>query len=703
MMGLRSATEPESAGDTSLMTPSDKDLSSGQQRVLSQVNSIKRSKSKYKNGTTSPTNPAPPTLKSSDFGTFKYRGASAYVRSVSSASAALQNRKSRSLTTKNPKGRLVGSNMEQVNTTSWTKSSNGLKPSQSDPSFISGRLASAPSMKVKGQINSSQIQVTKETRSTINGPSSTESQTQIVRPPSNQSQTDGKMGSIKVSKIEQSSVFNSTGNMFDYMTLEEAVEFLKSTDESCQLRGANYIQHVCFSDESAKNKVNEYEGIPPLVDMLDSDNTNLQRAASGALRNLVFKHKENKMEVQKCGGIAKILNLMKKTDSTETQRQLAGLLWNLSSIDELKNELTLTALIALTKNVVVPFSIPKDDSEHVDSEVFYFATGCLRNLSSGTKFHREKMRNCENLLEALVTYLLSCEKEGRLNDKPVENCVCTLHNLTYELWQECPEATSSAEVQSDNPEGRKSPTVGCFSPRSRKTKEEIFSDPPQDLREGSDETTMGSHVNWLYNTKAIDVYVELLKSSKSDVIREASCGAMQNLTASKDWRSVAVSEHLFNQLSNNCLLSSLLRSQVTQKMYLSLLDNMSRTPSLQSQMAPKILPELGKVLTEPDWPKEADPYSVATVCNVLPRLLLVDQKITKNTMTANLITALKDISERKANDAGSLAASKLLHNLWTNKFLRSTIKHLKFDRFHFVNPTTIAAIKDSDDECLPQN
>lgn len=52
----------------------------------------------------------------------------------------------------------------------------------------------------------------------------------------------------------------------------------------------------------------------------------------------------------------------------------------------------------------------------------------------------------------------------------MENCMCTLHNLTYQLWQECPEASFSTEAQS---EGRKSPTVGCFSPRSRKAKDEV--------------------------------------------------------------------------------------------------------------------------------------------------------------------------------------------------------------------------------------
>lgn len=38
----------------------------------------------------------------------------------------------------------------------------------------------------------------------------------------------------------------------------------------------------------------------------------------------MFKHKDNKLEVQHCGGIAKALQLLKETDSTETQKQITG-------------------------------------------------------------------------------------------------------------------------------------------------------------------------------------------------------------------------------------------------------------------------------------------------------------------------------------------------------------------------------------------
>lgn len=71
-------------------------------------------------------------------------------------------------------------------------------------------------------------------------------------------------------------------------------------------------------------QVSQLEGIPALVSLLRSPSPAVNQAAAGALRNLVFKHESNKMEVQHCGGIAKALQLLKETDSTETQKQITG-------------------------------------------------------------------------------------------------------------------------------------------------------------------------------------------------------------------------------------------------------------------------------------------------------------------------------------------------------------------------------------------
>ncbi len=72
------------------------------------------------------------------------------------------------------------------------------------------------------------------------------------------------------------------------------------------------------------SQVHQLAGIPALVTLLRSPSPGVCQAAAGALRNLVFKHKENKMEVQHCGGIGKALQLLKETDSSETQKQVTG-------------------------------------------------------------------------------------------------------------------------------------------------------------------------------------------------------------------------------------------------------------------------------------------------------------------------------------------------------------------------------------------
>ncbi|KAK1145947.1 hypothetical protein AOXY_G36054 [Acipenser oxyrinchus oxyrinchus] len=50
------------------------------------------------------------------------------------------------------------------------------------------------------------------------------------------------------------------------------------------------------------------------------------------------------MEVKRNNGIYEALKLLRQTDCPETQKQLTGLLWNLSSADELKPELVRDAL-----------------------------------------------------------------------------------------------------------------------------------------------------------------------------------------------------------------------------------------------------------------------------------------------------------------------------------------------------------------------
>lgn len=66
------------------------------------------------------------------------------------------------------------------------------------------------------------------------------------------------------------------------------------------------------------------------MDLLRSPNQNVQQAAAGALRNLVFRSVTNKLETRRQNGIREAVSLLRRTGSTEIQKQLTGrepLLW----------------------------------------------------------------------------------------------------------------------------------------------------------------------------------------------------------------------------------------------------------------------------------------------------------------------------------------------------------------------------------------
>lgn len=713
---LRSAMTSGVAEDTSLALPSDNKLRTGQQRVLDQVLTIKRSqKTKVsKNGTLSPSpTTLTPQTSYTEFGTFRFAPAKAngtFSRTTSTMSTgynkAINTQKSRTLSTKSIGGVYYsnsGTWDQQINASNWPQGPNGLKPSRSDPSLApvfapapAPAPVPAPVMRAKGQMVQTQTiyqsQVNRNSVSSMpNGMTKmTSSQTRIVRPPSAQSQSEGKMGTIRASKVELKSAGNTSISMPD-LTLKEAVEFLSHPEENYQQLGATFIQHTTFSDERAKPEVLQLEGIPALVTLLRSPNSGVSQAAAGALRNLVFKDQNNKMEVQRCGGIAKALQLLKETDSTETQKQITGLLWNLSSADQLKEELMATALPALTENVVIPFTCWSEGNinNHIDPNGFYCATGCLRNLSSGSPVERRAMRNCPGLIDSIMSYLQSCVAEDNPDDTSVENCACILHNLTYQLENECPDSFSSLVPQKDAKQGKKSPTIGCFSPKSSKVDKEFNFDATR----GNPVDAAPSGVKWLSHSKAMEAYLSLMGSSQKDATVEACCGALQNLTASRELGSSAISQILVNKFRALYQINPLLKSpnQNLRKTAMSLLGNMSRTSSLQNIMAKQTLPELTNILTSGARNIGNCDETLATNCSTIRRLMLADSEVTKKVLNNDLVYALADLSENESFPKTSKAASMLLYSLWNEKSLQGVVKKLGINKSLLVNDTTTAA------------
>ncbi|XP_070696126.1 plakophilin-1 [Pempheris klunzingeri] len=707
---LRSAMTTGSAEDTSLAVPSDNKLRSGQQRVLDQVYTIKRSKSRQgRNGSSSPspTSLSAQAVTTYEFGAFKFSPSKAngtFSRTNSTMSTgynkAITTQRSRTLSSKTMGGRNVstsGTWEQQINSSNWPQSPNGLKSSRSDPA-LAGPFAPAPAnaaLRAQGQATQSQhtFQSRTNRQSTLsmtNSTHMTNSQTRIIQPSSTQAPTEGKMGTIKTSKIEQQSTMLPMSDL----SLKEAVEFLSHPEENYQQCGATVIQHTTFKEERAKQEVFQLGGIPGLVLLLRSPNAGVSQAAAAALRNLVFKDQDNKLEVQHCGGIAKALQQLKETDSTETQKQITGLLWNLSSTDELKEELIATALPALTENVVVPFTCWSDNSanNNIHPDVFYSATGCLRNLSCAQKKERQAMRECRGLIDSIMSYVQSCVAEENPDDKSVENCACILHNLTYQLEAESPECFRRFLPKTNGqPGGKKSSAIGCFSPKSSKAQKELAFDAVRGLPDDSNP----SGVNWLCHPKAMQTYLSLLGSSQKDATLEACCGALQNLTASKGLASSVMSQILVQKLGVLLHMPTLLKSpnRNLQKTAMSLLGNMARTSSLQTLMAKQVLPELTSLLSSGPREMGNSDESIATACNTVRSLLSADTEVSKKVLNNDLVSSVADLSENGSFPKGSKAASLLLYSLWNEKNLQSVVKKLGISKSLFINENTTAAHK----------
>uniref|UniRef100_A0A8C5HJY9 Plakophilin 1 n=1 Tax=Gouania willdenowi TaxID=441366 RepID=A0A8C5HJY9_GOUWI len=451
------------------------------------------------------------------------------------------------------------------------------------------------------------------------------------------------------------------------LTLKEAVEYLSHSEEQYQQRGATFIQHTTYNDERTKSEVFQLGGIPGLVTLLRKPQPRSEQAAAGALRNLVFKDQNNKLEVQHCGGIGKALQLLKETDSTETQKQITvglfSLLWNLSSSDELKKELIDTALPALTENVVT--HSPSGQTMSSTTTLTLKSTTVHRVSEVRILTKGNKMRNCAQLIDSLMSYIQSCVAEENPDDESVENCACILHNLSYQLEQECPESYSDFNPQRDAQVGnKKDSTVGCFSPKSSKAQKE---------------SSNASGVKWLCHPKAMETYLSLLGTSQKDATLEACCGALRNLTASKGVGSSAVSHMLVQKFKAPLQTASLLKSPnpTLQTTAIALLGNMSRNTGLQRIMGEykissviiaknalsfksclrdiachthrgltkQILPELTSLLSSGS--KHLNDLTLVTACNTARRLMLSDTEISKKVISHDLVYSLKELSENK--------------------------------------------------------
>ncbi|XP_018411596.1 PREDICTED: plakophilin-2 isoform X2 [Nanorana parkeri] len=479
------------------------------------------------------------------------------------------------------------------------------------------------------------------------------------------------------------------------MTLERAVSLLQSDSSSAYwlVTACNFIQHECFQKIEARRRVYTLGGIPRLIRLLNSDNEELQRAACAALRNLVFEDNDNKLEVCEQRGMPILLTLLRDTQDLEIKRQITGLLWNLSSNDQLKIMLIRDALSTLNKSIIIPCSgwkegeYSKNDMMN-DVDIFYNATGCLRNMSSAGPEGRQAMRDCDGLIDSLVHYVRKSIADYKPDDRATENCVCILHNLSYQLESELPGQYSKYFYVQNRDHVANETNIGCFGGRSRKVKE--WGETPV-----AEEISNPRGVEWLWNSIVVRMYLSLIAKSSRNYTQEAALGSLQNLTAGNGSMPFSVAQMVVQKESGlqhvrNMLFAS---EPGVKRTSVSLLRNLSRNSSLHNDISTEMMPDLVRALPDSVPDSNIANDTAASLCYVLNSLISSSSQNARLLLQNGGVRKLINLSSKDGamgTKAGK-AASLVLYNMWTHQELHNAYKKATFKKGDFVNPKTSKA------------
>ncbi|XP_071099764.1 splicing regulator ARVCF-like isoform X3 [Haliotis cracherodii] len=330
--------------------------------------------------------------------------------------------------------------------------------------------------------------------------------------------------------------------------LQEVIDYLGHRDNDIKVHAAAYLQHLTFMDDGIKAKTRGLDGIRPLIQLLSNDYPEVHKAACGALQNLSYgrTNDENKKAIRNEGGIPELIRLLRKSHEDDVRESVTGVLWNLSSCEELKKPIIDDGLAVIVNVVIIPHSgmdrmgaTPYRDHEPWTT-TFRNATGVLRNVSSAGFDARKKIRECRGLVKALI-HTLKIATEGDMDNKPVENVVCILRNLSYRIQEiEDPDFYKKRTLPRNRaPPEKAGDSTGCFGGggKNKKGVQKKGGNEPNSPNQKTQPTfpQAATEYKGLWGADVVHLDSLLLKNASNPVTLEAAAGAIQNLTAC-DWQ-----------------------------------------------------------------------------------------------------------------------------------------------------------------------
>ncbi|XP_011480090.1 armadillo repeat protein deleted in velo-cardio-facial syndrome homolog isoform X1 [Oryzias latipes] len=474
--------------------------------------------------------------------------------------------------------------------------------------------------------------------------------------------------------------------------LHEVISMLSHPLDPVKSNAAAYLQHLCYENDRIKQEVRQLNGVPILVALLDHPKAEVHRKACGALRNISYgKDHNNKIAIKNCGGIQALVRLLRKSSSMEVKELATGTLWNLSSHEPLKMMVINQGLQTLTDEIIIPHSgwrrrDSADSSKLQSAEwttVFKNTSGCLRNVSSDGAEARQRLRECEGLVAALLHALQSAVINKDTDNKSVENCVCILRNLSYHVHKEVPGTERLQE-----PHACHLRSVGLQKKKNepdslagKRPKEEWF--------------TQGLEL--LYQPEVVRLYLSLLTCSHNHNTLEAAAGALQNLAAGQ-WAWSSYIRVTVRKEKGLPVLVELLRSDVDKvvRAVAIALRNLAIDKRNKDLIANYALRELvGNLPCGQQHPaKNLEGDTVVSILNTIHEIITDSPENARALVQCHAVQKLVAINKSSQSTRETKAASHVLQTIWTFKELRNSLNKAGWNKSHF-KPTTSGAAKKS--------
>lgn len=509
--------------------------------------------------------------------------------------------------------------------------------------------------------------------------------------------------------------------------LHEVIEFLGHPNSVVRANAAAYLQHLCYMDNSMKQKTRALGGIPLLIELLNQEFPEIQRNACGALRNLSYgrQNDENKRAIRNAGGIPALVRLLRKTPDNEIRELVTGVLWNLSSCEELKRPIIDDALQTLVNHVIIPLSGWDRNRDRAGDHtskpqeiywtiVFRNANGVLRNVSSAGEYARRRLRECEGLCDALLHLMRAAVRKNDMDNKSVENCVCTLRNLSYRCQEvEDPEYDKHAPTSAAHPAAPASratgaaikvgDSLGCFGAKKKKEaleKQKKESSSGSALASASSATPRPQSdpptgMELLWQPEVVQPYLALLSECSNPETLEAAAGAIQNLAACY-WQPSIDIRAAVRKDRGLPVLVELLRMEVDRVVcaVATALRNLAMDQRNKELIGKYAMSDLVQKLPNgnPQHDMGTSDDTIAAVLATLNEVIVRNGDFARSLLEAGGVTRLTYITKQKGRFSARVVkfTSQLLYNLWQHVELREVYKNAGWREYHFLTRTLVA-------------